>query len=110
MKKERDLIAIAGSTLVYQVRILRNRRRAHFMKAYSVEFMISRYNQHNSIISVTGVFSGSQQNFKLTIPSELTRPLSGNYIYQIKVTTPNGFVVIKNYGHLFVHQFAGGGS
>ena len=108
MKKERDLTAIAGSTLIYRVRITKNGGRMPFLAACKVQFLISRYNSSAAVIRQSGVFGASEQNFKITIPSTQTRSLSGNYVYHVKVTTPYGNEIVKNYGHMFVHGFIGG--
>jgi hypothetical protein len=104
LTKERDLVEVAGGTFEYRVRLFRDKTKPHFLKAYKVMFLISRYGEREPVIQREGVFDPTEQNFKVTIPAHDTQKLSGNYIYHIKVITPSGWVVIKNYGHLFVHQ------
>lgn len=105
--EERNLVEIAGGTFNYRVGVSKNGKIIPFLKIYAVDFYISRYEQRSSVIAVRGVFDPGARNFKVTVPAALTRSLSGNYLYRIKVTTPQGHEIIKNYGHLFVHQSIG---
>ena len=105
--KERNLTIIAGGTLIYRVRVRKNQRTIPFLKLYGINFMIFRHGQHTPIVSINGVYDHVKRDFVVTIPCEQTRPLTGNYMYQIKVTTMYGQEIIKTFGNLFAHQRIG---
>lgn len=103
--QERDLVEVAGGTLEYRVRVHKNGGIVPFLKAYSVDFYIARYDTRTPIISVRGIYVANGRYFLVRIPEWLTRQFSGAYTYQIKITMQSGREIFKNYGHVHFIQY-----
>lgn len=110
LKRDKNLVEVAGGTFVYCVRIAKNGNKIGNIKAYRAEMSIGRHDCRDPTIYAKGVFDPAERNFKITFPAEKTRGMVGNYIYHIKVTTPTGHEVINTYGHLNVIPYIKRGS
>jgi len=110
LKRDRNLVEVAGGTFVYRVRITKNGGKIGNIKAYGAEMFIGRHDCREPTIHAIGAFDPEQRNFKIKFPAEKTRGMVGNYIYHIKVTTPTKLEIINTYGHLNVIPFIKKGS
>jgi subtilase family serine protease len=102
LKRDINLVEIAGGAFVYRVRITKNGGKIGNIKAYSAEMLIGRHNAREPTISQKGIFDNIQRNFVIIFPPEKTRKMVGNYVYHIKITTPTGSEIIPTIGHLNV--------
>ncbi len=110
LKKDRNIVEVAGGSFVYRVRITKNGHKIGNIKAYKAEMSIARHHCREPTITAKGVFDRVERNFKVVFPAEKTRGMVGNYIYHIKVTTPTGQEIVANFGHLNVIPFVKRGS
>jgi hypothetical protein len=110
LKRDRNLVEIAGGTFVYRVRITKNSRKVGNIKAYGAEMSIARHHCREPTLTAKGTFHRDERNFKIVFLAEQTRGMVGNYVYHIKVTTPTGQEIVSNIGHLNVIPFVKRGS
>jgi len=110
LKRDKNLVEVAGGTFVYRVRITKNGGKIGNIKAYGAEMFIGRHDRRDPTLHAVGEFDTKQKNFKIKVPAEETRGMVGNYIYHILVRTPTGHEIINSYGHLSVIPFIKKGS